>query len=262
MPGAAANQTYTLLARYYDQFFTSHLIGYRRARQRLLGKILPHVHAACDLACGTGTTALEFARRGIRVFAVDLSPTMCGLARVKARHAGVPLTVIRADMRTFRLPERVDLVTSEYDAVNHVPRKSDLVRLARAVGRALRPGGHFYFDVNNRQHLEKNWPATWWSEKSGVVMVMRGSYDQRRAKGCVGFEWLIRQGGCWRRFREHVEEVWWTRTDVRRALRQAGFRRIQAWDATLLFRTQPRLSAGCRTFYLAQKELSRSSRST
>jgi len=254
MPGASANRPYALLAQYYDQFFTSHLFCYGRIRHRLLGKILPQVRSACDLACGTGTTALEFARRGIRVFAVDLSPPMCGLTRSKARRAGAPVIVIRGDMRTFRLPERVDLIACEYDAVNHVPLKSDLVRVAGAVARALRPGGYFYFDVNNRRHLEKNWPGTSWSEKRGVVMVMRGSYDRRRAKGCVDLEWFIRQKRCWRRFREHVEEVWWASSEIRRTLRAAGFGHIRAWDATLLFRGHPRLPAGCRTFYVAQKQ--------
>jgi len=260
MQRVLANQPYTLLARYYDQFFTSHVSGYRRARQKLLGGILPQVRSACDLACGTGTTALEFARWGIRVFAVDLSPTMCSLTREKARRAGAPLTVIRGDMRKFRLPEKVELVTCEYDAVNHVPLKPDLLRVARAVAHALYPGGYFYFDVNNRLHLEKNWPGTSWSEKSGVVMIMRGSYEPRRAKGCVDFEWFIRQGRSWRRLHEHVEEVWWTASEVRKALRAAGFGRIQAWDASLFSRGQPRLPAGCRTFYLAQKELPRASR--
>jgi SAM-dependent methyltransferase len=249
------NRSYTLLAQYYDQFFTSHVPVYRRARRSILGNILPRVRSACDLACGTGTTALEFARRGIKVFAVDLSPTMCCLARSKARHARMPVGVINGDMRTFRLPATVDLITCEFEAVNHVPRKSDLRRMMKTVARALRPGGYFYFDVNNRVHLEKNWPSIWWMEKPGVVMVMRGSYDRRRAKGCEDVEWFIRKPECWRRFHEHVEEVWWTPSEIRQSLRATGFRRIRAWDSTLFDRSYPNLRAGCQTFYLAQKRL-------
>ena len=155
-------------------------------------------------------------------------------------------------MRTFRLPEKVNLITCEYDAVNHVPRKSDLTRVARAAARALNPGGCFYFDVNNRRHLENNWPGTAYAETRGVVMVMRGSYDRRRAKGCVDFDWFVRERKCWRRFQERVEEVWWTDAEIRRALRAAGFSKIQAWDAQLFSRGRPRLATGCRTSYLAQ----------
>ena len=248
----AEHRPYTLLAQYYDQFFSSHIPWYQRARRELLGGILPRVRSACDLACGTGTTAIELRHQGIKVFGVDLSPTMCRLARSKARHARARVVFIRNDMRTFRLPEPVDLVLCEYDALNHLSQKSDLARTARAVAHALHAGGYFYFDVNNRQHLEKNWPGTHWSEKSGAVLVMRGSYDRRRAKGCIDLEWFIRERTLWRRFHGHVEEVWWTASEIRRALHGAGFERVRSWDARHFWPGQPRLSAGCRTFYLAQ----------
>ena len=122
------HRPYMLLARYYDQFFHSHIPVYRHARRELLRDILPQARSACDLACGTGTTAIELRRQGINAFAVDLSATMCRLARSKARSASVRVVVIRGDMRTFCLPEPVDLVTCEYNALNHVPQKADLAR--------------------------------------------------------------------------------------------------------------------------------------
>lgn len=252
MTGASTSRTYTLLARYYDEFFTFHLEWYREARRRLLGEALPKVRVACDLACGTGTTALELARGGIKVYGVDFSPTMCRLARTKVRRVGANVTIISGDMRTFRLPELVDLITCEFDALNHVPRKSDLARVAHAVAPALRPGGYFYFDVNNRLAFQKIWPGTSWFEKPGVVMVMRGGYDQRRDKGSTDVEWFIRRKG-WRRFREHVEQVAWTQREVVQTLRSAGFSRIRAHDAIGIFRGDPRIRPGCRTFYIAQR---------
>jgi len=250
--------TYKLLARYYDQFFTFHLPWYRHARHRLLHQILPKVRTACDLACGTGTTAVELARGGIKVYAVDLSPTMCQLARAKVRRAGSSVTVLPGDMRTFRLPEPVDLITCEFDAVNHVPRKSDLARVAKAAARALRPSGHFYFDVNNRLAFQKIWPGTSLFENRGAVMVMQGGYDQRRDRGWTQIEWFIRQKGGWRRSRERIEQVAWTRAEVCEALCAAGFRQIRAVDSIDLFRGNPGVRPGCRTFYLAQKQAAKS----
>jgi SAM-dependent methyltransferase len=224
----------------------------RRARQKILGGVLRRVEAACDLACGTGTTAVELARRGIRMYAADVSPAMCRLARRKARKAGVWVRVLHADMRSFRLPEAVDLVTCEFDAVNHVPRKSDLDRVAGAVARALRPGGWFFFDVNNRLAFEKVWTGTWRHELPGVVLVMHGGYDRRRQKGWSNAEWFIRKGKSWRRFCERVEEVAWTPAEIRQSLRRAGFPTIRSWDQAP-FVHEWKISPGFRTVYLARK---------
>lgn len=246
------NRPYKWLAKYYDQFFTFHLPQFEAARQRVLGDILPRLDSACDMACGTGSTALLLAGRGIKMFGVDLSPVMCRLAREKARRAGLPLRIVRADMREFRLPEQVGLVLCEFDALNHVSGKTDLRRVARAVARALRPGGYFFFDVNNRRAFEKIWPGSWWVEKRGVVLLMHGGYDRARDRGWTNTEWFFREGKLWRRHHERIEQVAWTPAEIRSTLRDAGFDRVRAWDARL-FSRMPNISPGCRTFYLARK---------
>ena len=253
MPRITANRPYGLLAKYYDQLFTFHLPWYEAARQRVLGGILLRLESACDLACGTGTTALALARKGIKMYGVDASPTMCRLAREKSRRLGLPLRVIGGDMRRFRLPEPVDLILCEFDALNHVERKSDLALVGRAVSRALRPGGYFYFDVNNRLAFETIWPGTWWVEKPGLALVMHGGYDHRRDRGWTNLEWFLRDGGCWRRRRERIEQVAWTEAEISGALRKAGCDRISAFDATPFFKGDRRIRPGCRTFYLARK---------
>ncbi len=253
MRGITINRPYTLLAEHYDQLFHDYQPVGEAARERLLGKVFTLISSACDLGCGTGTTALALARKGLSVFAVDLSPTMCDLARQKARRARLPVTVLNADMLRFRLPEPVDLVTCEFDAINHVPRKSDLAPVAHAVARALRPGGYFYFDVNNRLSFEKVWQGTWWTEKPGVVVVMHGGYDRSRATAFSDVELFIREGRCWRRFRERIEEVCWTPNEIRRTLGQAGFEKIRAWDAARFFKGNPMIRPGYRSFYLARR---------
>jgi len=248
-----ACKPYKWLARYFDEVFASGQAWSVAARRKILEPILPGVASACDLACGTGTTALLLARRGIRMFGVDLSPDMCRIAREKARRAGVPLRVIRADMRTFRLPESVNLVTCEFDALNHVPHKSDLVSVARAVSRALRPGGYFYFDSNNLVSFERVWPLTWFIERPGVAVVMPGGYDPKRGKAWKNVEWFIQEGNLWRRQHEHVEEVCWTGAEIRATLREAGFESVRAWDAAPFFGKSAIMRPEYRTIYLARK---------
>ncbi len=83
MAGTTINRPYKFLAEHYDRIFTFHLPWFQAARQRILGDILPGVTSACDLGCGTGTTALLLVSQGIKMFAVDLSPVMCRIVRAK-----------------------------------------------------------------------------------------------------------------------------------------------------------------------------------
>lgn len=253
MPQGVTTRPYRFLAQYYDHLFGAFRAPMDAARERLLRRILPRVETACDLACGTGTTALTLARKGIKMYAVDLSPLMCRLAREKANRARLPVRVFRADMRSFQLPETVDLITCEYDAVNHVPRKSDLQRVARAVQRALRPGGYFYFDVNNSSGFKRYWSGAVWIEKPGVVLVMRNGHNRQASRAWSDIEWFIREGKVWRRHHERVEELCWDTEEIRRTFRESGFDQVRAWDAAPFFKKNLPVSPGCRTIYLARK---------
>jgi SAM-dependent methyltransferase len=71
-----------------------------------------------ELAAGPAEHAREFARRGVRATALDLSPAMCAYAR--AQGAGLPLEVVEADMTAFRLGRRFDLVVTMLDSTAHL----------------------------------------------------------------------------------------------------------------------------------------------
>lgn len=244
---------YTLLAEHYDDVFVFANPWRESARERILGGIIERASSCCDLACGTGSTAVEFAKRGLKVFAVDLSPTMCEKARTKSARESVSVTVIEADMRRFRLPEKVDVITCEFDALNHVPRKSDLASVAKCVARALKPGGHFYFDVNTRLAFEEVWPLTWFVERPGLALVMHGDFDPRSDKAWTTAEFFIeRDVGLWERRSERVEEVCWTPAEISQALSDSGFDKVQCRDAEPFFGNDPLVRRGHRSIYLAR----------
>lgn len=256
------NPPYTLLARLYDRLTPYAPAMNRRARNRILGKILPRVRAVCDLGCGSGETALDFARRGLKVFAVDLSPTLCRITRAKARQARLPVRVLCADMRRFRLPEPVDLVTCEFAVLNHVPRRADLGRVLRGVARVLRPGGWFLFDVNTPKCFAEQYTAAHWVEMPGFKLVLHSRYAQRRGKAWLHFEWFLPAGKLWRHRQERIENVCWTDEEIRRVLRSAGFQRIRVWDGVAVRPPLPGARRGTDTYYLAQKPIRTGGRRT
>ncbi|MGH9579876.1 MAG: class I SAM-dependent methyltransferase [Terriglobales bacterium] len=249
----AQSRPYRLLARFYDLLTAPVPRMNRHARQRILGKILRQVHAACDLGCGSGETALDLARRGLKVYAVDLSPANCRVAREKARRARLRVRVLRADMRRFRLPEAVDLVTCEFAALNHLERKPHLASVFRAVARALRPGGWFAFDLNTPKSLREQTHMTEWMEQPEFKLLMRGRYDKRRRVGTVSFDWFIPRGRLWRHEREAFPHIAWSDREIRRALSQAGFRRVRLFDGMDVRPRMPGAKRGWDAYYLAQR---------
>jgi SAM-dependent methyltransferase len=244
---------YTFLGRFYDQLTPEAPAMNRHARRRILGPLLPRLRTVCDLGCGTGTTAIELSRAGHTVYAVDASAAQCAQAREKVRRAGVPVRVIRADMRRLRLPEPVDLVLCEFNPLNHLGRKSDLGVAFRAVARALRPGGWFCFDLNMKGTYLHLAPVVLFEERKDFCLVMRGSVDSRRQRGRLELDWFVAGRGGFRRHRERIEDVWWSDAEVRAALRGAGFVRIRAWDGTRVRPRRMKPRRGHDRYYLARK---------
>ena len=247
------SRPYNLLAKFYDQVMVDHPMLFRRVRRAMLKDILPRIESVCDLGCGSGEAALDYAAQGLEVFAVDHSPQQCRNVRNKARMEDLPIRVIRADMRSFRLPKPVDLITCEFDALNHLPRHSDLARTLRAVTRALRPGGWFYFDVNTRRAFEEIWTTTSWVQTEEFKLAIHGDFDAARMKAVLNLDWFLPENGRWRHRKETLNEVCWTPAQIRAALKVAGLVRVRTQDGAPHFRGWDWERPGCRTFYLARK---------
>jgi SAM-dependent methyltransferase len=103
-----------------------------------------------DLGCGTGLDAVEFARRGYRVTAIDWSPRM--VERTRALAAQVT-THPRVDVRHVGI-HQLDRIEGEFDGIysnmgplNCVP---DLRAAVAECARLLRPGGKLVFSVIGR----------------------------------------------------------------------------------------------------------------
>ncbi len=104
-----------------------------------------------DLACGTGDIALLAAAAGADVTALDITPRMIALARVKARARGARARFLVGDMTALPLPDAcVDVVTTGY-GLRNVP---DLDAALGEIHRVLKPGGRLLSLDFNRP----SWP--------------------------------------------------------------------------------------------------------
>jgi SAM-dependent methyltransferase len=100
-----------------------------------------------DLACGTGSAALEFQARGYQVSGVDNSDAMLQVARKKVERLGVEIDYWQRDLRRLGCLGPFDAAVCLYDSFNYLLEPADLDQALGAVWNVLRPGSLFIFDV-------------------------------------------------------------------------------------------------------------------
>jgi predicted TPR repeat methyltransferase len=150
--------------------------------QQALEKLNRPINKMIELACGTGTLAITMAKMGIQVTGVDHSEGMLNQARAKAEKAGLSIPFLQQDMRSFQLPESVDLVTSFYDSLNHLLSWEDLRQAFNAVSKNLNPAGLFIFDMNTRNCFEKLWQGTSVFHHNDFTLILENTFDEKTLK--------------------------------------------------------------------------------
>jgi 2-polyprenyl-3-methyl-5-hydroxy-6-metoxy-1,4-benzoquinol methylase len=93
---------------------------------------------ALEIGCGTGTNAIELARRGFKVTAVDYVPQAIEAAKAKAHAANVIVDLRVADVLTAQLSGPYDVVFDR--GVYHCLRVENLQKFLRALQNVTRPG--------------------------------------------------------------------------------------------------------------------------
>ncbi|MER5431781.1 class I SAM-dependent methyltransferase [Streptomyces sp. NPDC002588] len=108
-----------------------------------------HGPEVLELACGTGRISIPLARAGCRVTGIDIAPSMLGRAERKRGPGTANPRFLTADMRSFDLGRRFDLILLPCSSITHLLRATDAVRCLRSVRAHLKDTGHFVLDLLN-----------------------------------------------------------------------------------------------------------------
>lgn len=102
--------------------------------------------SVCDLGCGPGLYARDFARRGATVTGCDFSETSLAHARACAGAGGLDIAFVRLDYLADPLPGNQDLIVLIYGDICALSPAQRRTLLAK-VHSALKPGGRFVLDA-------------------------------------------------------------------------------------------------------------------
>lgn len=94
-----------------------------------------------DLGAGTGRVALDLARAGHEVHALDVDPVLLGA--LTARAEGLPVTTHEGDARSFGLGMRFGLILAPMQTVQLLGGASARASMFAAIRAHLAPGGLF-----------------------------------------------------------------------------------------------------------------------
>lgn len=109
-----------------------------------------------EMGCGTGTNAIELARRGYRVTAIDLAPSAVQQAREKARRDGPRIDFRVGDLLQTGLGGPYDVLFDR--GLYHGIRLVNLTGFLEVLGRVTRPGSRWLCLAGNAKESHGDGP--------------------------------------------------------------------------------------------------------
>lgn len=171
-----------------------------------------------DLGCGPGRIAVPLALAGHEVVGLDASPVMLAHARRAAAEARASVEVVEGDMRDLVWEASFDAVINVGTAFGYLADEDDDRRILAEVSRALRSGGTFLIDTENRERLIAQAGTRPWFDMGGAVVWSDRAFDPLSSRWRETLRWA--DDGV---VREAVHDLrLYSATELRAMLQQAG----------------------------------------
>jgi SAM-dependent methyltransferase len=127
-----------------------------------------------ELACGPAHHLREFARRGFDCEGIDINPEMLAYARALCRCEKRGVRLRQADMRSFRVSKRFDLVLCIFDSFAQCTTEPDAIATLRSAAAALKPDGLLFVEFTHPADYfskRRNRTSERWTQSAGDLTV-------------------------------------------------------------------------------------------
>ena len=183
-----------------------------------------------DLACGTGTLAVEFEKKGYSVIGVDTSVAMLSVARDKAEENQSNILWLCQDMTELDLYGTIDCCICTLDSLNHLIDEEDFVDAVSKVSLFMNPGGVFVFDVNTEyKHREILGDNSFVYETEDVFCVWQNQTDQDLITD-IQLDFFVADGENYYRTTEEFSERAYSTDFIKNTLEKCGFENIHFYE--------------------------------
>jgi 2-polyprenyl-3-methyl-5-hydroxy-6-metoxy-1,4-benzoquinol methylase len=202
---------YDLWVRFFEQKVDRHF-G-KQAAKRIL-----------DLGCGTGTIAIELARKNYDVTGIDISEEMLTIAQLKANEERLPVQFFQQDMSQFSGFPAFDCIVVFCDSLNYLQTEAAVSATFSSIYDALEPGGLLLFDVHSVYKLEEVFiGSTFTSNEEDVSFIWHCFEGEVPRSVEHDLSFFVKAGELYERFDEvHLQRTFPIR-DYLKMLKETGF---------------------------------------
>ncbi len=207
--------------------------GYRDDLAFYRGVADDHGGPVLELGAGSGRVSVALARAGVTVVAVEPAAAMRARGEARAAAAGLDarITWHDGDMRTLALGRAFPVVIAPFHTLMHLATLDDQDAALTAACAHTAPGGVFATDVFVPRfgpqavvRVEPGWPDLGgdlfvWQHVDPVTQRVVTEHRLDRVDG---------EGRCWRRAAT-LQQRYYQRFELERALRSAGFTRVRTF---------------------------------
>ena len=186
-----------------------------------------------ELACGTGTHALEFEKFGHEIVAVDYSEDMLAIARQKADKVSSSVDFRWADMREMDLAVGpFDAAICLFDSIGYVETNEAIMQVLQGIRKYLRPSGLFIFEFWHAGAMYSGYDPVRvrrWSISGGDLVRISETeleYDKQLARVAYTI-YDLRQDGTYTQLKETQTNRYFSVQEIGHYLASCGFKPIK-----------------------------------
>ena len=223
--------SYSSFAEVYDSLTVN--VDYKR-RAEYIASILKDFNIndglLLDLACGTGSLAIEFSKMGYEVIATDASPEMLMQAQEKAYNEEQSIMFLCQRMEETDLYGTVRAIVCALDSINHLESLEQLNQTFSVLKNFIDDGGIMVFDVNTLyKHQKVLANNTFIYDEKDVYCVWQNRLLKDECTVNINLDFFIKQGDIYHRFSENFCETAFTDEEITSACQSNGFTVIKRY---------------------------------
>lgn len=180
-----------------------------------------------DAGCGPGRISVELALLDLDVTGVDLIQPFLDAARDSAEDEGVPLTLIKADLREFTTDKLFNAAVNLYTSFGYCDSIEEDVKILRRISASLKPGGIFILESLGREIAVRNFTEGEWFERAGKTVLtefsVSGAWEGLRSR------WILIDNKDGTRIEHEFVQRLYSAIELKKLLLSSGFSEVAVY---------------------------------